>query len=40
MAATPLVDRALVRAHIVAGLTFYTIMLFAGLLYGLQPQQM
>ena len=39
MDSTPLVDRPLVRAHIVAGLVFFTIVLFAGLLYALQLQQ-
>ncbi len=35
-----LVDKRLVRAHIVAGLVFFVIVLFAGLLYGLQLQQL
>ncbi len=38
--AQPLVNRALVRAHLVAGLVFYVVVLFAGLLYGLQLQQL
>jgi len=36
----PLVDRALVRAHLLAGVVFYMVVLLAGLLYGLQLQQM
>jgi cytochrome c oxidase cbb3-type subunit 1 len=38
-AGEPLVDRALVRAHLIAGCIFYIVILFAGLLYGLQLQQ-
>jgi cytochrome c oxidase cbb3-type subunit 1 len=36
----PLVYRDVVRAHLVAGMTFFVVVLFAGLLYGLQLQQM
>ncbi|HEX2570766.1 MAG TPA: cbb3-type cytochrome c oxidase subunit I [Polyangia bacterium] len=34
--ATPLVNRQLVKAHIIAGFTFFFISLFGGLLYALQ----
>jgi cytochrome c oxidase cbb3-type subunit 1 len=37
---TTLVDYGIVRAHLGAGLFFFAVVLFTGLLYGLQLQQM
>ncbi|MFQ5478729.1 MAG: cbb3-type cytochrome c oxidase subunit I [Candidatus Binatia bacterium] len=35
-----LVDRSIVKAHLLAGMTFFMVVLLAGLLYGLQLQQL
>jgi cytochrome c oxidase cbb3-type subunit 1 len=40
VAATPLVDRPLVRAHIVASFVFFFVSLFAGMFYSLQLGRM
>lgn len=36
----PLVDKAMVRAHLAAGFVFFLVAVFAGMLYGLQMTRM